>query len=483
MTAAGLAAFLALFSAWEGPNREGSRLQARARYREAESYYLHSQEALKVLGRRDAPYAAVLNNLSALAQRFGRFEEAESGYKEALEVLQAAGPSYDNERARTLANLGALAMNRGRLDESVIWLAQARSIQQRLRDVALGHTLLTLANLELLRGEADAASQSLAQARQAMDLFGTQQGDEAGWALTRCWLLTVRGNHAEARMVCEAARPKVIAQYGDLHPNVALLELRRAQISLETGDLDTAAESYRLAAVIYARVYSENSVPYARATLGLASVRRSQRQYPSALALAQNAVRILASVPEASPVDRMAALQLVGDLARIQGRNLEAESAIRSALGLAERTMGENSSAAADVLNTLAATLFERPESRDEAAALLERCIAIRESKFGLQHSSLSEPTSNLGFVRLAQGRFEEAARLFERSLGIRQQVLGTEHPSHAPVLIAYAESLDHLERKADAKWARSVARRLAASPDNPANHVLTFTDWKNQGK
>jgi len=481
MTATGLAAFLALWSAWEGPNREGSRLQVQAKYQQAEQYYRRAREALQLFERREAPLAAVVNNLSAIEQRMGRFAEAEKGYREAEGLLQAAGPAYESDRARTLANLGALAMNQGRLDDSARWLDQARDIQQRLRDAALGHTLLTLANLELLRGNADAAGQSLAQSRKAMESFGMVPGDDAGWSLTQCWWMTVRGNHEEASKACDAALPKVLAEYGPGHPHYAQLELRRAQIAAETGKLDDAAGCYRAAAAIYARVYGENSISYARATLGLASIRRNQRQYPSALSLAQNAVRIFAATPGSSPIDQMAALQLLGDIERAQGHSVEAENAIRRALALAQQTMGEDSTAAADVMNTLAAALFERPGARDEAGRLLERCIAIRESKFGPLHAALSEPVSNLGFVRLTEGRFGEAARLFERSLAIRQQVLGTEHSSHAPVLAGYAESLDHLNRKADAKWARSLARKLAAGPDNPARHVLTFTDWKSQ--
>jgi len=483
MTAAGLAAFMALWSAWEAPNREGTRLQTEAKYQEAETYYLRAREALDATGRRDAPYGAVINNLAALAQRMSRFQDAESGYREAVDIFKASGRNFDRDRARTMANLGALAMNQGRIADSFGWLEQARVIQQRQRDVALGHTLLTLANLGLLKGDADLAAQSLAQARQAMDLFGRQPGDEAGFALTRCWLLTIQGNPTEASKACDDAQPKVLAEYGATHPHNAMLELRRAQIAQDTGDLDKAADSYRQAAVIYTRIYGESSIPYARATLGLANIRRSQRQYGSALNLAQNSVRIFSSVSGSSGVDQMSALQLLGDIQRSQGQTVQAENTIRRALSLAKNTIGEDSGAAADVMNTLAATLFERPEGREEAGLLLERCIAIREARFGGMHPSLSEPISNLGFVRLSEGKYEEASHLFERSLGIRQQVLGTDHPSHAPVLAAYADTLDHLQRKSQAKWARSLARRLAQSPQNPANQVLTFTNWKDQNK
>jgi len=477
MSGAGLAVFLALFGAWEAPSREGNRLQLQGKHREADARYRQALRALEALGRRDVVYATVRNNSATLAESEGRYDEAEAGFRDAARVLEHAGPKYDAERARMCTNLGSLAMRRGRFSESVQWLTQARVIQQRLRSSALGRTLLALANLELLRRDTGAAARWLEQSWQAMDHFGRERDDESSWHITRCWHLTLSARNGEARRACEIAHETVISEVGAEHARMAVLELHRAQLSKQMGQLDGAAESYREAAGIFANLNGPQSVPYARAIMGLAHVRRMQRQFPSAASLAQRALRVFSSANDASPLDRQAALQLVADLDRLEGRHAEAEQTVRQAIRLAEQTAGADSPAVSDSLNTLAVILYQRPETLDEAGTLLERCLAIRTARYGPLHLYLAEPTSNLGFVRNSQRRFAEAAGLFERSLALRQEAVGTDHQSLAPILLGYAQALDGLGDKSQAKWARSTAKRLAASPDNPSRHVISYAD------
>lgn len=485
MTAALVGTVIALYGAWETPNRLGNTHQAQARYDEAENAYRRALQIIQPLHGRDVAYAVVANNLGAVLQRRGRVDEAEQMYRAAIEAWNDAPALFAAHQALAYANAGSLAMNRGRLDESAALLEVAARAQSRLREPALAHTLITRANLELLRGDAGRAAEHLAAARLTQQQFGGTPDMQIAWATTQCGVLAARGLFAEAAEACRGARSSVKALYGDAHPQMALLELRTGQVLMARGDFEEAAASYRHAASIYARTLGEKSLAYGRSLVGMAAARRSQRQFPNALALARTAEEIFAIHGGAALPDRITVLQLAADVHRLLGHASEAEPICRQALALAEQSSGPDSALVSDLLNTLAVVLYSQPGGSVEGGPLLERSLAIREAKLGKTHPNLAELLSNLAYVRLSQGRPADAAPLFERSLALRQQATGTYHPTQLPSLEGYVASLELLGRKDDARWARSVVRRVAAEtePGDPSAHILTFAEWKSQNR
>jgi tetratricopeptide (TPR) repeat protein len=483
MTAALVGTVLALYGAWEGSNRLGNEHQAQARHAEAETAYRNALALVEGMGLPPQARAMAANNLGAVLQRRGRYDEAERYYLESIRAWKDAAPIWEADLARAYSNLGALAMNRGHLEQAASLLAQAREIQDRVHDGALAHTLVATANLEMLRGASGRAEELLIAARGAMNSYGGTRDVEVYWGVTQCGALAAAGRPAEALAACGQARTLIQAGLGDSHPQMATLEMRTGQAHLALGSFEDAAESYRRSATIYARTVGDKSAAYGRALIGMASARRAQKQYPVALAQARRAAEVLEGCGDGATGDRLTALQVFADLLRLQGDPAEAEATTRSALALAERWQGPDSLLVSDILNTLGVALQERPGGVEEASQALERSLAIRTARQGPTHPALAELLANLGCVRLNQGRPKEAAAFFERALALRQQITGTLHPSLLPWLSGYVNALDRLDRKDDVRWARSVARRIAGDPHaaDPGAQVLTFTEWKRQ--
>jgi tetratricopeptide (TPR) repeat protein len=485
MTGALVGTVMALYGAWETPNKLGNIHQAQARYAEAEADYRSALVVIEAFHRRDAAFAAVANNLGALLQRRGRFDEADRFYRNAIDAWTAALPASQRDLARAYSNAGSLAMNRGRNDEALARLNSARGIQVRLKDSSLAHTLVTMANAEHARGDIPRAETLLAEARRAHKEFGGAPEVETSIITTQCGLLAALGRLPEALDACHQARNRLQAEFGDSHPRTALIDMRLGQIHLAGGDPQDAADRFRQAASTYARSPGEQSLAYARALLGLASTRRAEKQYSSALTMIRQADSIFASFSEEGLPDRLTALQLEGDLHRLLGNPVDAQLNCRRALELAEKIGGPDSLLVSDALNTLGVALFQSPGEAQNSAGLFERSIAIRLQRLGPAHPALAEPLGNLAYVFLAQGRPDDAAPLFERSLALRQQATGVYHPSQLPALQGYVASLDMLHRKDEARWARTLLRRVAseAQATDPSAHILTFDEWKRQAR
>lgn len=64
----------------------------------------------------------------------------------------------------------------------------------------------------------------------------------------------------------------------------------------------------------------------------------------------------------------------------------------------------------------------------DQAQALLERALAIREGHLGAEHPDTAQSINDLALVRHDQGAYDEARALHERALAIRESQLGPDH-------------------------------------------------------
>ena len=119
----------------------------------------------------------------------------------------------------------------------------------------------------------------------------------------------------------------------------------------------------------------------------------------------------------------------------------------------------------AAALSNLANVHYAKDEF-DQAAALHERVLAIREKSLGAEHPDVGQSLYHLGAVHHSKGEFEEAAVLYERAMVIREKALGAEHPYVADTLLALADVALEQHRPADAvvKAERAVQIREAST-------------------
>jgi tetratricopeptide (TPR) repeat protein len=101
----------------------------------------------------------------------------------------------------------------------------------------------------------------------------------------------------------------------------------------------------------------------------------------------------------------------------------------------------------AQTLNNLA-NLYRKQGKDDEAEALYQRALAIREKVLGPEYTSTASTLNNLGFLYSERGKYDEAEPLYQRALAIYEKVLGPEHPDTVRVKENYTNLLQQIKRR-----------------------------------
>src|SRR5262249_10222098 len=118
------------------------------------------------------------------------------------------------------------------------------------------------------------------------------------------------------------------------------------------------------------------------------------------------------------------------------------------------------------------AYLYQNAGRLAEAEPLYQKALAIRDVPGGNQRD-LAGLLTDLGTLRLRQGRNAEAAELIERGLKIRERLLPRDHPEMAASLSAVGTYYLAVGRNAEAETAlrRAVEIYSLDSGDIPVNH------------
>jgi tetratricopeptide (TPR) repeat protein len=140
----------------------------------------------------------------------------------------------------------------------------------------------------------------------------------------------------------------------------------------------------------------------------------------------------------------------------------KAEAALRLAIPRYEYNLGESHPELIGVLNNMF-TVLGAQKRFDEGEPYLRRALALaeRESSETLRVIQLR---SNLGALELHRGNYKEAASIFKTVIEKTEKTFGADDPQLAGPLSAYAEALNHLHQRAEAKRAGERAHSLKSS-------------------
>ena len=105
----------------------------------------------QLLGENHPDYAMSLNNLAALYDSQGKYEEAEPLYIQALELYKQLLGVNHPDYARSLNNLAVFYLERGKYEEAEPLLIKALEICERVLGANHPDTILYRKNLEYLR--------------------------------------------------------------------------------------------------------------------------------------------------------------------------------------------------------------------------------------------------------------------------------------------------------------------------------------------
>jgi len=189
-------------------------------------------------------------------------------------------------------------------------------------------------------------------------------------------------------------------------------------------------------------------------------------------------------------------MRWLAEIMRRQGKFAEAEPLYRAVINSVEASLGPESLDVAYYLNEYGEFLrqksfnrevitgtnlanFEVSRDYNEAQVVLERAIAIIESRLGKNHSDLGHLLSNIASLHSQNGNWDKAEPLFNRSLAISEMAYGPEHPNTALSLNNFA---GFLFRQGKYDMAETPYRRVLAIwlKVYGKDHPLTATSYNN---
>jgi len=105
----------------------------------------------------------------------------------------------------------------------------------------------------------------------------------------------------------------------------------------------------------------------------------------------------------------------------------------------------------AQTLQNLGVLYFDQ-HKYDEAGALFERAVTIKELTLGKEHPEVADGLSKLAIADLARGYYAEAESPCKRALGILEKSLPPDYPALIEALTHYAWVLEKTKRKPEAE-------------------------------
>ena len=351
-------------------------------------------DAPEQLARRQLDPAIEQRLMQTIGDMQSRLElhaDAEPSLDRALQLnRQLLGARAESSEAARLRARNALAD--ARYDEAATRVAAVIDSAQRQRDdEALRDALLILAELEIHRGDLDAATTALEQLESLID------GDTS----------------ARTRGALQRYRGRVAYERGDY--SAAAAQLALAVQSMRSADGLVDAES----------VNTLSDLALAQSRAGqLDRAERSLREV-----LASTGQRFgQDSISFAIDLDNLGAmLQRRGTAASLA----EAEQHARRALDILRRRPGVALAERATAANNLARTL-ELQNRPQEALAIYPEAVAAMRQAVGDRHALMGIVLHNRGRAEVAVGALDAAADSLAQAQDILAATLGQDHPRYA---------------------------------------------------
>lgn len=219
-----------------------------------------------------------------------------------------------------------------------------------------------------------------------------------------------------------------------------------ATLSESKGLMQDAQQLLESALAIRERLFGPNHFLVADTLIRLGLIQSRQGRLAEGEQMQTRAIEILrAQGPE---TELAAALNNLGSVLSAQGRSKEAESRIREAISIWERTGGpDDPSLAGGLLNL--GILLQARKQYDEADRVLARARRIDEKALPPNHPRIAMDLNAAGVLATARKNYREAEQFLLRSLAILEGAQSSPHADTGQVLLNLGE-VYRLEKKLD---------------------------------
>lgn len=349
------------------------------------------EQALQDLDSGEAQtqqFGAIFNALGTVHHDTGDYDDAEFGYRRALELLDQDEDA--RLRADVLGNLSSLKTDRGDLPAA----------EEFAR-----------ASLELLTASAEPDELTIAKTKQGL-----------------AFILHQKGESEEAQEIILDSLSTIREYYGAIHPSVATSLNYAAIIQGGAGDRPGAQRSLREAVEIYRETHGDDH-PYLVTTLSNLGMQYNRTaDFDEAVEALTEALRI-GTVSYGADHPNINGIRInLGTTLQDMGRLIEAEPILREGLVRDRETLEPGSPYLLATLDRLGGTLH-RLGKYDEAEPILAEAVAMRREFVGDGDADTGVAILNLAMTRLAQGAIDEARQLTAESVDIQRKLADPSDP------------------------------------------------------
>jgi tetratricopeptide (TPR) repeat protein len=440
---------------------------------EAETLYRETLEILEGAPDLAAEEPIVLDGLGIAVQRQGRNEEA-------LEIFQSAKPLHAEhwgdpslEASTNLNNIGFAQFYLQDLEGAAATFEEVLAMQLDLVEESHPKALLTIGNLGTTYERLGRLEESLEMHRRGLELrierFGPEHPDVffSRYGLARA--LARVGEHEEAIEHLEIGIGILEGVYGTAHEHIVRAAREAGRSNLALGRYDEAHAMHRRAFEAAAGVGDHRGA--VQAIEDAATARQAQGRLDLALAELKQAE---AHAREHLPTDgeTEASILLARGLVHILAERWdEAVDALEGSVTLRRETLGSSHGRVGESLARLGDALVGAGRI-SEAKATLEEAIPILADAVGEEHWLYGEAHASLGIARLRAGDAAGAAELIAAAYPLIESGAGATRLAHAAGAMAEALALVGDDAGA-AEWS---ALRDAHLAETPAHEPVTDT-------
>ena len=382
------------------------------------------QLALLFDGVSSEAYATVLDNLAQANDAQGHFDAGEQMHRMALEAFaRAVGPDHPSY-ATCLGGLAISCAELGRHAEAERLYLEAVDLRHRLfgtDDIRYLGMADGLTRVYSAMGKLGAAE---ARVTEIVDIVGRMTGTDSPEYASRLKqlgdLYYRMGQYANCADRYRRALAIEHGRFGLDHPTAVDTAARMAVAQKLAGQFGEAMRGYR-----YVMAH-QSGADLAVTTHNLAVLHLDTGDALHARHYAQEAIELHRSAGLEESADH--ALLLIGKAAvdSYEDRYDDAETTLRQAKDLIERTAGRDNQQYADVCGALAKCRIAQ-RRYDEADELLQTSLRLMERAVGDDAPAIADVVGLCGTVQLGKGRWDCAERLFRRAVELLGRDTGAE--------------------------------------------------------
>jgi tetratricopeptide (TPR) repeat protein len=472
---------------------QSAALQARGRYREAETLQAKSLAIYrKVLGEEHPVTALAYNNLANIQHSQGKYAQADESLRNALVIWRKVLGEDHPETARGYNNLAIGLRAQGRYPQAEAACRKALTIRRKVLGEEHSDTAGSYNSLGNVQNAQARYAQAEESYRKALAITRKLLGEEH--ALTAQSYnnlgvgLDAQGKYTEAEKVHRKALAVRRKVFGEEHPTTAESYNNLAMNQNAQNNYEEAEKNLRKALAIRQRLLGEEHPRTAISYNNLAYNLNAQGRYADADKNYRKALAIYRKALGEEHTHTALGYSNLANNHNTQGDYIRAEEGYRRALAISRKVHGEEHPVTATSYNNLANNQMSQGKYV-QAEEGFRKALDIYRKVYGEEHLSTTICYGNLANNQNAQRKHATAEESLRKLLAVSCKIHGEEHLNTATIYYHLAACL-HDQRKHDQaepflRKALTIFRKIRGEEhhETAKSYDALATNLEDQGK